>query len=400
MKKRKHNGSQWQHWRVTPAAAVILLAGVMLIPGSAFSQGGGYYDDYPPREYMDPNYRQPRGGGGYGQQQDYGQQGGYGQQPSYSPSPHDLRCRSLEQQLAGDWMRSQSQDQQARLNDDIRETERAFQLAQYEADRQDCYEDMFIFGRSLRRTPKCLELNQQIEDARRRLSDLRQQRDNLTNSSSRRARQDELIAELARNGCGENYQREAEARRRETSFNPFSLWEDSDSSSSSSSPNYQQRPGDQPFGTYRTLCVRLCDGFYFPISYSTLQSNFHEDEAKCHQKCASPAELYVYRNPGEDVEQAVSLNGQPYKDLPNAFRNRKQYIKGCSCNASEYSPEEIAKSEKALKEQAAEARRTASNRGKGENQAPAAQQPAANTPPAQAPAGNGTPETKPQQPRG
>ena len=22
-------------------------------------------------------------------------------------------------------------------------------------------------------------------------------------------------------------------------------------------------------GTYRTLCVRLCDGFYFPISYST-----------------------------------------------------------------------------------------------------------------------------------
>jgi hypothetical protein len=26
-------------------------------------------------------------------------------------------------------------------------------------------------------------------------------------------------------------------------------------------------------GTYRTLCVRLCDGFYFPISFSTIPSN-------------------------------------------------------------------------------------------------------------------------------
>jgi hypothetical protein len=27
-------------------------------------------------------------------------------------------------------------------------------------------------------------------------------------------------------------------------------------------------------GTYRTLCVRLCDGFYFLISYSTLRWRF------------------------------------------------------------------------------------------------------------------------------
>jgi hypothetical protein len=35
--------------------------------------------------------------------------------------------------------------------------------------------------------------------------------------------------------------------------------------------------------------------------------------------------------------------------MPYAFRNRKVYIRGCSCNASEYSAEQIAKSEEALK---------------------------------------------------
>ena len=45
----------------------------------------------------------------------------------------------------------------------------------------------------------------------------------------------------------------------------------------------------------------------------------------------------------------VSLRGVPYAQMPNAFRNRKVYIHGCSCNASEYSREEIAKSEDALR---------------------------------------------------
>jgi hypothetical protein len=49
------------------------------------------------------------------------------------------------------------------------------------------------------------------------------------------------------------------------------------------------------------------------------------------------------------VDQMVSLAGRPYSQSPNAFRNRKVYIRGCSCNQNEYSREEIAKSEEALK---------------------------------------------------
>ena len=94
--------------------------------------------------------------------------------------------------------------------------------------------------------------------------------------------------------------------------------------------------------------MRECDGFYFPISTATSESKFQEDDAKCHSLCAAPAELYYHRT-DQDVDQMVSLRGIPYSQAPNAFRNRKVYIRGCSCNASEYSREEIAKSEEAIK---------------------------------------------------
>ena len=87
-----------------------------------------------------------------------------------------------------------------------------------------------------------------------------------------------------------------------------------------------------PAGTYRTVCVRTCDGYYFPISYSTVPNRFADDQRACQRECpAAEAQLYSYRNPGEDMSQAVSINGQPYTELPNAFRYRKEYSAACSC---------------------------------------------------------------------
>jgi uncharacterized protein DUF2865 len=78
--------------------------------------------------------------------------------------------------------------------------------------------------------------------------------------------------------------------------------------------------------------VRACDGFYFPISYSTVPGRFPDDARACQRLCpATEAELYSFRNPGENMEQAVSVAGQSYTALPNAFRYRKEVIAGCSC---------------------------------------------------------------------
>jgi hypothetical protein len=264
-----------------------------------------------------------------------------------------LRCQDLERQLVSDWQRNNSpQEAVGRIDQQLDELQRNRRIAETEADRRNCYEDMFLFGRSLRRTRDCIQLDSDIENFRRNISNLRQQREGMTNSANRRMRREDLVAELARNGCGENYAREHESRRRSTSF--FSLWEDEDSSFDRGYANTPPAAGQSnlPFASYRTMCVRTCDGFYFPISFSTLGSRFPEDESKCKTQCAAPAELYVYKNPGEEVEQMVSITGEPYNNLKNAWRHRKQYIKGCSCKAEEYSAHEIQLSEQELGKQA------------------------------------------------
>ncbi|SDU17074.1 DUF2865 domain-containing protein [Stappia sp. ES.058] len=89
----------------------------------------------------------------------------------------------------------------------------------------------------------------------------------------------------------------------------------------------------QPSGpTYRTMCVRTCDGFYFPVSFSTGSEGFGRDTAICRSMCpGAEAQLYVHRNPGETVDNLVSVEGLPYTDLPNAYRFRKTYVSGCGC---------------------------------------------------------------------
>ena len=88
-------------------------------------------------------------------------------------------------------------------------------------------------------------------------------------------------------------------------------------------------PGDDlgpQSGTYRTVCVRSCDGFYFPISFATVPARFPDDERTCKALCpASDANLFAYRNPGEDISSATSINGQPYSSMPNAFRYRQEF---------------------------------------------------------------------------
>lgn len=88
-------------------------------------------------------------------------------------------------------------------------------------------------------------------------------------------------------------------------------------------------------GTYRTLCVRSCDGYYFPISFAASRSQFGDDAAQCQRACGAGAELYYHPNPGSGAKDMVSLLGQPYGSLPTAFRYRESYNPSCTCQPSE-----------------------------------------------------------------
>jgi len=85
-------------------------------------------------------------------------------------------------------------------------------------------------------------------------------------------------------------------------------------------------------GSFRTVCVRTCDGFYFPISYATSPGRFAQDEKTCQRMCpAAEVQLFSYRTTGEDVTQATSTNGQTYSSLPNALKYRQSFDAACSC---------------------------------------------------------------------
>lgn len=80
---------------------------------------------------------------------------------------------------------------------------------------------------------------------------------------------------------------------------------------------------------YRTLCVRACDGYYFPISFSTSRSRFKIDEAVCQSMYGgAPAELFVHSS-GSPSDTAVSLKGVPISASTNAFAFRYFYSESC-----------------------------------------------------------------------
>ncbi len=112
------------------------------------------------------------------------------------------------------------------------------------------------------------------------------------------------------------------------------------------SPYQPEPPSDdtQPFvqsGTYRTLCVRLCDGFYFPISNAAPGSSLSRDAEKCSSSCGAEARLFYYPNAGGDIEGMVDLTGMAYAALPNAFKYRKTLVQGCLCRPQPWSETEL-----------------------------------------------------------
>lgn len=79
----------------------------------------------------------------------------------------------------------------------------------------------------------------------------------------------------------------------------------------------------------RTLCVRTCDGYYFPISSSTSRKRFKIDEAVCKAMYAgAEANLFVHNN-GSPADTAVSLTGKPLAREPNAFAFRHTFSEPC-----------------------------------------------------------------------
>jgi Protein of unknown function (DUF2865) len=324
--------------RIVCTAVLMLALPAAAAAQTSYPQGPGPYSQggYPPSSqgpYSQGGYPPSQGGGYPPSQGGYPQsQGGY--PPSGAPpaaASASPVCGRLEAQLAaidrgagGDPARA---EQTRRIEDTLARQQGDLDRAQAQWQRLGC-QPANLFSIFVQQPPQCAQLNGQIGQIRavidRTTSDLERSRRSGDDDMQRQS----VIGALAQNNCGPQYRAAAPPRPKgilETLFG------------GGDNPDGPLPPGavEQPQiggGGYRTLCVRTCDGYYFPISFSASPSRFADDEQTCQKLCpATEATLFTHRNPGEDVAQAVSGSGKIYKDLANAFRYRREFVASCSC---------------------------------------------------------------------
>jgi len=182
----------------------------------------------------------------------------------------------------------------------------------------------FLFGGFQSQSQQCVDLNGQISRMRGNLDRINIDLQRLRGGDFDRGEQRRsVMVALAQNNCGPQYRTAARA--------PGGFFDQLFGRDANEPAGDLANP-DAQSGSFRTVCVRTCDGFYFPISYATSPARFPQDEKTCQRMCpASEVMLFSYRTTGEDVTQATSINGQPYSSLPNALKYRQEFNAACSC---------------------------------------------------------------------
>jgi hypothetical protein len=92
----------------------------------------------------------------------------------------------------------------------------------------------------------------------------------------------------------------------------------------------------QEGGSGKHVCVRLCDGYFFPLA--SLGNRGSVDAAgMCQAQCPGTETEAFSMGDGDDIEHAVGEGGKSYMELENALRYQKATVPGCSCRKADQS---------------------------------------------------------------
>jgi len=92
-----------------------------------------------------------------------------------------------------------------------------------------------------------------------------------------------------------------------------------------------ERPKWAMFGGSYVVCVRACDGSFFPVSY--FGGNPSVLQGVCQSLCPNASVALYSFSFGGVIDEAVSANGEPYANLPNAHKFEQTFDPTCSCRA-------------------------------------------------------------------
>jgi hypothetical protein len=265
-------------------------------------------------------------------------------------------CRQLEAELAAGSRGGTSPAQLRKQDASIARQSEQLQLAKRQARRAGC--GFRLFGGS----DSCGAINAKIEKMERNLDALQRRRSRSADAGSGRSRS-QITAALRANGCRD--EAVAERRRPRGTDGTRSLL-DQIFGGGIPTRGFIDELGEPPFrgdenvvrvpdgggwvndhgrirysappGSYRTLCVRTCDGYYFPMSSASSPSDFERDQANCRSSCpGTEVQIYYHRAGQESDAMRSGLSGQPYADLPTAWLYKQTGTPspaGCTCGVA------------------------------------------------------------------
>ncbi|MBM6594465.1 DUF2865 domain-containing protein [Microvirga pudoricolor] len=92
-----------------------------------------------------------------------------------------------------------------------------------------------------------------------------------------------------------------------------------------------EQPQERALGGRRLVCVKTCDGSFFPLANAP--GGRENADEMCQSLCpgAETRAFATSSGGGDALDYAVSLSGQPYTSLANAFKYRKNFDESCAC---------------------------------------------------------------------
>ncbi len=190
--------------------------------------------------------------------------------------------------------------------------------------------------------PQCGDIRATVAKMERNLLQLQRTKNEIAGGSAKREKA-RILTAIKKNGCRDATARNEDDNRSKGLFSRLFGSRESerkntiDVEEATTSRNSSSGRSAKP-GNYRTLCVRTCDGYFFPIAYSSSPKLFDRDSKACQAMCpGTEVELFYHRVPDEETDAMISsVNGEPYTELPMAFRYRDpayERTKACKCNA-------------------------------------------------------------------
>ncbi|WP_299940156.1 DUF2865 domain-containing protein [uncultured Nitratireductor sp.] len=216
-------------------------------------------------------------------------------------------CRKLETQLAA--ASGGSSSKAKRYDRAIAKQKKELGVVRARLSKMRC--GFAIFGDNAR---QCAQLNRSAARMTQNIAELRRQRGwKGGGSPGQRSR---IRAALKANNCDAK-----------TASRPREVKKAANSGTTSS--RKLRRPGT----VFQTMCVRTCDGYYFPISFSVSKDKFSRDAETCTARCpGAEVALYAHDVLNEEAENMISVaDGTPYRELPKAFSYRENGVSKAAC---------------------------------------------------------------------